>query len=49
MIRLTVQSRGTPEDTFDGATKFALSDPHKDAQEGACEVAIKGTLEVALK
>ena len=38
MIHLTVQSRGAPEGTFDGAPKDALSGLHKDAQEGACEV-----------
>ena len=49
MIRLTVQSRGAPENTFDGATKDPLRDLHEDAQEGSCEVALKGALEVALE
>ena len=49
MIHLTVQSRGAPDDTFDGALKVALSEIHKDAQEGACEVLLKGALEVALE
>ena len=31
MIHLTIQSRGAPEGTFDGASKDALSDLHKDA------------------
>ena len=48
MIHLTVQSRSTPEGTFDGAPKEALSDLHKDAQKGACEIALLGALQVAL-
>ena len=31
MIHLTIQSRGAPEGTFDGGSKDALSDLHKDA------------------
>ena len=49
MIHLTVQSRGVPDNTFDGTPKVSLSDIHKDAQEGACEVLLKGALEVALE
>ena len=49
MIHLTVQSRGAPESTADGAPKDALSDLHKDAQKCACEDTLKGTLEVALE
>ena len=40
MIHLTVQSRGVLEGIFDGAPKDALRDLHKDAQNGACEVAL---------
>ena len=40
MIHLTVQSRGVLQGTFDGAPKDALRDLHKDAQKGACEVAL---------
>ena len=47
MIHLTVQSRGATECTFDGATKNVLRDLHKDAQKGACEVALKCAFEVA--
>ena len=43
-----MQSRGAPEGTFDGASKDALSDLHKDAQEGAFEVVFKGALELNL-
>ena len=43
MIHLTVQSRDAPEGTLEGAP----NDLHKDAQEGAFEVALKGSLEVA--
>ena len=46
MIHLPVQSRVATEGTFDGAPKGALKDLHKDAQKGACEVALKGSLEV---
>ena len=35
MIHLTVQSRGGPEGTLEGASNDALSHLHKDAQEGA--------------
>ena len=49
IIHLTMQSRDTPEGTFDGAPKDTLSDLHKDAQEGVCEFALKGALEVALE
>ena len=49
MVHLIVQSRGAPEGTFDGASKDALIDLHKDAQEGACEIALKGALEFALE
>ena len=31
MIHLTVQLRGAPESTFDGAFKDAISNLHKDA------------------
>ena len=48
IIHLTMQSRGEPEGTFDGAPKDTLSDLRKDAQEGVCEVALKGAHEVAL-
>ena len=40
MIHLTVQSRGAPEGTLEGAPNDALSNLHKDAQEGAFEVAL---------
>ena len=46
MIHLTVQSWGALDGTFDGVPKDALSDLHKDVQEGAGEVALKGSLEV---
>ena len=49
MIHLTKQSRGTPEGTFDDAPRDALSDFHKDAQEGVGEVALKSVLEVLLE
>ena len=48
MIHLTVQSRGAPEATLEGAPNDDLSNLHKDAQERAVEVALKGTVEVAL-
>ena len=44
-----MQSRGAPEGTFDGAPKDTLSDLHKGAQEGVCEVALKGALEASLQ
>ena len=40
MIHLTVQSRGAPEGTLESASNDALSSLHKDAQEGAFEVAL---------
>ena len=49
IIHLTMQLRGAPEGTFDGAPKDTLSDIHNDAQEGACEVALKGALKIALE
>ena len=48
MIHLTVQSRIAPEGTFDGASKDALSNLHKDAQERSCEAALKVILEIAM-
>ena len=48
MIHLIVQSRGAPKCKFDGAPKHALRDLHKDAQKGACQVALKGAREVAV-
>ena len=42
MIHLILQSRGTPDGTLDGAPKNTLIDLHKDAQESAFEVALKG-------
>ena len=48
MIHLTVQSRAATEGTFDGATKNVLRDLHKNAQKGACELALKCAFEVAL-
>ena len=44
MIHLKVQLRGLP----DGAPKGALSDRHKDAQYGVCEISLKEALELAL-
>ena len=35
MIHLTVQSREAPEGTLEGAPNDALTNLHKDAQEGA--------------
>ena len=49
IMHLTMQSRGAPEGTFHSALKDTLSDIHKDAQEGAYGVALKGALEVALE
>ena len=40
--------KGCTWDTPESATNDALSNLHKDAQEGAFEVALKGALEVAL-
>ena len=40
MIHLTVQSRGAPEGTLESASNDALSNLHKDAQEGAFKVAL---------
>ena len=48
MIHLTVQSRGAPDGTFDGAPKDALSDLDKDVEEGVCEITLKGALELLL-
>ena len=48
MIHLTVQSRGAPEGTLEGAPNDALSNLHKDAQEGAFEVVLKGALEIGI-
>ena len=48
MIYLTVQSKGAPEGTLEGAPNDTLGNLHKDAQEGAFEVALKGALEIAL-
>ena len=44
-----MQSRGAPEGTFDGASKDTLSNLHKDAQEGVCEITLKGALKAALE
>ena len=44
MIHLTVQLRGAPEGTLKGAPKDTRSNLHKDAQERAFEVALKGAL-----
>ena len=44
-----MQSKGAPEGTFDGTPKDIFSDLHKDAQEGVCEVELKGALEAALE
>ena len=56
MTYLAVQSRDAPVGTLEGEPNDALSSPHKDAQEGAFEVALKdalqvirGTLEFTLK
>ena len=49
IIHLTVQSRSALEGTLEGAPNDALSNLHKDAQEGAFEVVRKGALEVALE
>ena len=48
IIHLAVQWRDAPEGTLEGEPNDALSNPHKDAQEGAFEVALKGALEVIL-
>ena len=48
MIHLAVQSRSAPEGTLEGAPNDALSNLHKDAQEGTFEVALKAALELAL-
>ena len=45
MIQLTVQTRGAPEGTLESAPNDALSNLHKDAQESAFEVTLKGALE----
>ena len=49
MIHGTMQSRSVPEGIFDGAHQDVLSNLHKDAQDGACEVALNGALGVALE
>ena len=48
LIRLTVQSWSAPKGTLEGAPNDALSNLHKDAQEGGFEVALTSALEVAL-
>ena len=45
----TMWSRGAPQGTLDGVPKDTFSDLHKDAQEGVCDVAVKGALEAALE
>ena len=40
MIHSTVQSRGALEGTLEAAPNDALTNLHKDAQEGALEVAL---------
>ena len=47
LIHLTVQSRSANEGTFNGASRDALRDFHKNAQEGKFELALKGALDVA--
>ena len=49
MIHLAVQSRGATESTLEGAPNDALSNLHKDTQEAAFEVALKGALKIVLK
>ena len=49
IIHSRMQSRSAPGGRFDGAPKDTLSDLHKDAQEGVCEVALKGALEASLQ
>ena len=44
-----MRSRGAPQGTLDGVPKDTFSDLHKDAQEGVCDVAVKGALEAALE
>ena len=44
-----MQSRGASEGIFDNVPKDTLSNLHKDAQEGASEVALKDALKVALE
>ena len=48
MIHLTVQSRGAPECTLEGAPNDAISNLHKDAQEGAFVVALEVHLRLHL-
>ena len=48
MIHLIVQSRGASEGTLERAPNGALSSLHKDAQEGAFDVALKCALESGL-
>ena len=45
----TMQSRGAPDGTFDGAPKDTFTDLHKNAQEGVCEVPLKDALEAAVE
>ena len=49
IIHLIVKSRGAPDGTFDVAPKDALSDLHKDEQEGVFELPLKDALEVPLE
>ena len=49
MIHLIVKSRGAPDGTLDVAPKDALSDLHKDEQEGVFELPLKDALEVPLE
>ena len=48
LIHLIVQSRGASEGTLERAPNGALSSLHKDAQEGAFDVALKCALESGL-
>ena len=48
IIHSRMQSRSAPGGRFDGAPKDTLSDLHKDAQEGVCEVALKVAFEFHL-
>ena len=49
IIYLAVQSMGAPEVTFDGAAQDAHSNLYRDAEQGAFEVVLNGTLEVSLE
>ena len=44
-----MQSRGASEGTFESVPMDTLSNLHKDAKEGAGEVALKGAFKVALE